>query len=306
MVPTGILNSIIERIDGQQWPTHCLYVVATPIGNLGDLGLRAWQALLRADLIAAEDTRTTQPLLQAWGVQTPMRSLHRHNEAAVAADLIEYLQQGQRVALISDAGAPAISDPGGRVVYEVRQAGLQVVPIPGPSAVTTALMGSGVTSDAQPAYVFAGFSPHKKGARQQWFKQWVQQTVPVVFYESPHRLQQSLKDLQSVCGPEREITLCRELTKRFEQVHTAPLAEMSVWLQTDKDRQRGEFVLIIHPLAQQQETGVDAQTERWLAVLLTQMSVRDAVRMAMQATGMGRQILYDCALRLRDAQGPEH
>ncbi|HLR83177.1 MAG TPA: 16S rRNA (cytidine(1402)-2'-O)-methyltransferase [Paenalcaligenes sp.] len=306
MMPTGILESVIARVDEQQWPTHCLYVVATPIGNLGDLGLRAWQALLRVDLIAAEDTRTTRPLLQAWGIGTPVRALHRHNEAEAAAALIESLHQGQRIALISDAGAPAISDPGGRVVHEVRQAGLQVLAIPGPSAVTTALMASGVTSDAQPAYVFAGFSPHKKGARQKWFEHWAQQKVPVVFYESPHRLIPSLEDLMLVCGPDRQLTLCRELTKRFEQVHTASLAEMCAWVQADKDRQRGEFVLLIHPQSQLLELGVDAQTERWLAALLTQLSVRDAVRLAVQVTGLSRQLVYDCALRLRDASGTEN
>lgn len=305
-MPIGVLESVVERLNQQQWPTHCLYVVATPIGNLGDLGLRAWQALVRADVIAAEDTRTARPLLEAWGVRTPVRALHRHNEAQAAAALIEQLQQGQRVALISDAGAPAISDPGGRVVHEVRQAGLQVQPIPGPSAVTTALMASGVTSDAQPAYVFAGFSPHKKGARQKWFEQWASQKLPVVFYESPHRLKQSLEDLLLICGPDRELTLCRELTKRFEQVHTTTLGEMRDWVQADADRMRGEFVLIIHPAAQSEDTGVDAQTERWLTVLLTQMSVRDAVRMAMQVTGLSRQLLYDCALRLRDANTSDH
>lgn len=301
-----ILKSVVARIDEQQWPTHCLYVVATPIGNLGDLGLRAWQALLRVDLIAVEDTRTTRPLLQAWGISTPVRVLHRHNEAEATAALIEVLQQGQRVALISDAGAPVISDPGGRVVHEVRQAGLQVLAIPGPSAVTTALMASGVTSDAQPAYSFAGFSPHKKGARQKWFEQWAQQKVPVVFYESPHRLIQSLEDLESVCGHDRKLTLCRELTKRFEQVHTASLAQMRAWVQADKDRQRGEFTLIMHPLPQQQGVGVDAQTQRWLAALLTQLSVRDAVRLAVQVTGLNRQLLYDCALQLRDTDETTH
>src|SRR5690625_3839572 len=159
-----ILAALMQRMDEQQWPTHTLYVVATPIGNLADLSLRAWQALVRADTIAAEDTRTAQPLLQAWGVGTPVWTLHRHNEAQASAALIERLQQGQRVALISDAGAPAISDPGGRVVREVRQAGLQVLRIPGPSAVTTALMASGVTWGAHPAYVFPGVSPKKTSA----------------------------------------------------------------------------------------------------------------------------------------------
>jgi len=301
-VSATVVEQILQRVDEQHWPTHCLYVVATPIGNLADLSLRAWQALLRADLIAAEDTRSAQPLLQAWGVGTTVRALHRHNEAQATAQLIEGLQQGQRIALISDAGAPAISDPGGRVVHEVRQAGLRVLPIPGASAVTTALMASGATSDEQPAFVFAGFSPHRKKQRQKWFAQWVDSTLPIVFYESPHRLLESAQDLAQVFGPQRRLTLCRELTKRFEQVHECAVGELEPWLTADADRQRGEFVLIVHGQPKVRADQLDAHTKQWLDALLGQLSVRDAVRVATQASGHSRQALYDYALDWRAKQ----
>ena len=155
----GVWQSMMDKVQGQVWPQSCLYVVATPIGNMGDLSLRGWQALELCDIIAAEDTRATRPFLQAWGIQTPLMAAHRHNEAQAAQAIIERLEQGQRVALVSDAGAPAVSDPGARVVRSVREAGFQVVPLPGASAVITALMGSGATSDENPAFAFAGFMP---------------------------------------------------------------------------------------------------------------------------------------------------
>src|SRR5690606_15137563 len=157
---------LTERVDAQHWPAACLYVVATPIGNLGDLSLRAWQALARCDVIAAEDTRASRALMDAWGVVTPLMAAHRHNEAAAAQSIVARLAAGERVALVSDAGAPAVSDPGARIVRAVREAGYPVIPIPGASAVIAALMASGVTSDENPAFVFAGFMPAKAGARQ--------------------------------------------------------------------------------------------------------------------------------------------
>lgn len=150
---------LIERVGTQSWPAATLYVVATPIGNLADLSVRAWQTLLRCDVVAAEDTRSTRPLLQAWGIETPLMSAHRHNEASAAEAIVERLHRGERVALVSDAGAPAVSDPGARIVKAVREAGFTVVPLPGASAVITALMATGVTTDENPAFAFAGFLP---------------------------------------------------------------------------------------------------------------------------------------------------
>src|SRR5690606_33644960 len=194
---------LTERMGAQNWPASTLYVVATPIGNLGDLSLRACETLTRCDVIAAEDTRASRSLLDAWGIATPLMAAHRHNEASAAQTIVERLERGERVALVSDAGAPAVSDPGARIVRAVREAGYGVVAIPGASAVITALMASGVTSDENPAFVFAGFMPAKSAARQKWLRRWCALPAPVVMFESPHRLTAAIKDLVLVCGPER-------------------------------------------------------------------------------------------------------
>jgi len=291
-------SRMAERVAGQHWPEAALYVVATPIGNLGDLGLRAWQALARADVIAAEDTRSSRSLLDAWGITTPLMAAHRHNEAAAAQDICQRLAQGQRVALVSDAGAPAVSDPGARVVRAVRAAGYAVVPVPGPSSVIAALMGSGVTSDENPAYAFAGFAPPKAAARQRWLRSWCALPAPVVLFESPHRLAACLADLLEVCGPARLLTIARELTKRFEQIATLPLAQAAEWLAADPHRAQGEFVLIVHAAeAAASAAGPDdPATAALLDALLESLSVRDAARVAAKATGQPRDTLYALAL----------
>jgi len=298
-------NRVAERVAAQHWPPGTLYVVATPIGNLGDLGLRAWQALARADVIAAEDTRATRTLLDAWGVGTPLMAAHRHNEAQAAQAICERLAQGQRVALVSDAGAPAVSDPGARVVRTVRAAGHPVVPVPGPSAVITALMGSGVTSDENPAFAFAGFAPPKAVARQRWLRQWCALPAPVLMFESPHRLAATLADLLEVCGPAREVTVARELTKRFEEIATVPLGEAAAWLAADSHRGQGEFVLIVHAEARTEadDALADPATDTLLDALLETVSVRDAARVAARVTGLPRDALYQRALaRKEDAE----
>lgn len=290
-------NDLVQRVGAQAWPQATLYVIATPIGNLGDLSLRAWQALQRCDVIAAEDTRASRTLLQAWGVDTPLMAAHRHNEAAAAQAIVQRLQQGQRVALVSDAGAPAVSDPGARIVRAVRQAGYGVVALPGASAVITALMASGATSDENPAFVFAGFMPSKAAARRKWLQQWCAIPAPVVMFESPHRLQAAVADLVLVCGAARELTLARELTKRFEQVVTRPLGEMAAWLAEDAHRSQGEFVLIVQqaPAALGADVA-DPQVLALLDALLEALSVRDAVRVAAKITGLPRDALYAQAL----------
>ncbi|ARP89058.1 16S rRNA (cytidine(1402)-2'-O)-methyltransferase [Bordetella genomosp. 9] len=294
---------VAERVAAQQWPAAALYVVATPIGNLGDLGLRAWQALARADVIAAEDTRESRTLLDAWGVATPLMAAHRHNEAAAAQAICERLARGERVALISDAGAPAVSDPGARIVREVRQAGYAVVPVPGASAVIAALMASGVTSDENPAYVFAGFPPPKSAARQRWLAQWCALPAPVVMYESPHRLAATLADLAQVCGPARDVTIARELTKRFEEVATVPAGEAADWLQAQPHRGQGEFVVIAHPAppAAADAQAADPATDALLDALLESVSVRDAARIAARVSGLPRDVLYARALARKPA-----
>ncbi|NYT84227.1 16S rRNA (cytidine(1402)-2'-O)-methyltransferase [Pollutimonas harenae] len=293
---------LTERVEGQNWPVSSLYVIATPIGNLGDLSLRAWQALARCDVIAAEDTRASRALMDAWGISTPMVAAHRHNEAAAAQAIVTRLAAGQRVALVSDAGAPAVSDPGARIVRAVREAGYPVIPIPGASAVIAALMASGVTSDENPAFVFAGFMPPKAGARQKWLKQWCAVPAPIIMYESPHRLAAAIKDMAQVCGPERMLTIARELTKRFEQVHTLRMDEAADWLAQDTHRSQGEFVLIVHEAAQQAvDSDVDPAIIVLLDALLENMSVRDAARVAAKVSGLQRDVLYTLALARKDS-----
>ena len=290
-------SRLAERVAGQSWPPATLYVVATPIGNIGDLSLRAWQTLARCDVIAAEDTRASRPLLDAWGVSTPLVAAHRHNEAQAAQSLVARLAAGERVGLISDAGAPGVSDPGARIVRTVREAGYGVVAIPGASAVITALMASGATSDENPAYVFAGFAPPKAGARQKWLRQWCALPAPVVMYESPHRLEASIRDLLDVCGPARVLTIARELTKRFEQIVTLPLEQVLPWLAADSHRSQGEFVLIVHEAPEQEGQALDASTAALLDALLETVSVRDAARVAAKVTGLPRDTLYALALQ---------
>lgn len=297
-----------EQVMEQSWPSACLYVVATPIGNLADMSLRAWQALRGCDAVAAEDTRTTRTLLDAWGIRTPLLAAHRHNEQQAADAIVQRLAEGQRVALVSDAGAPAVSDPGARIVRCVRAAGYRVVPLPGPSAVVAALMASGATSDDAPGFAFAGFLPSKPAARRKWLAQWLAWPVPVVFFETPHRLGAALDDLVQVGGPDRLLTLARELTKRFEEICTLPVAEVRDWLGADAHRGQGEFVLVMHapPPRNALDEALSAEQERLMTALLAELSVRDAVRIGVRATGLPRDQLYDWALaRNRDEQAAD-
>lgn len=290
---------LAKRVDEQDWPTATLYVVATPIGNLADLTLRGWKALERMDVIAAEDTRLSRSLLDAWGIRTPMMAAHRHNEAAAAEAIVARLQAGERVALISDAGSPGVSDPGGRIVRAVSQSGHRVMPLPGPSAVVTALMASGATTDENPAFAFAGFAPPKSNARQQWMRRWSSLDCAVAFYEVPHRIRSSLHDLRALLGDSRLVTCARELTKRFEEVRTFPLSESVTWLDEHAHREQGEFVVIIHPLARVTTDQVEADfssVDPWLDALLETMSVRDVAKLVAKVTGLSKDVVYARAL----------
>ncbi len=284
----------------QHWPRHALYVVATPIGNRADLSPRARYALQIADVIAAEDTRTSRPLLDHWQIDTPLLATHQHNEASVTPAILQRLEAGERVALISDAGTPAVSDPGARLIRAVRQAGWRVIPLPGPSAVLAALMASGLAAPDEPGFAFAGFAPSRSQARKAWLQRWASLPVPVVMFESPHRLSAMLRDLLSVCGPERELTLARELTKRFEEIVTLPLAEAISWLEAHSRGAQGEFALVLAPAPATPQATTDH--DRLLVALLDRLSVRDAAKVAAQATGGSRQELYQRALALRDSK----
>jgi 16S rRNA (cytidine1402-2'-O)-methyltransferase len=304
-------QDLVDRLNQQHWPKPALYVVATPIGNLVDLTLRAWYVLRLVDVIAAEDTRSSRPLLQAWHVDTPLMAAHRHNERQATQAILQRLEQGQRVALISDAGAPAISDPGGRLVQAIRQAGFEVVPIPGASAAISALMATGATTDEQPEFAFLGFLPTRQAARQRLLRRWLAFEATVVVYEAPHRILDLLQDLLEVFGSQRTVSLARELTKRFEETVTLALSEALAWLSANPHRLQGEYVVVLHPLARQPESEGsqdDAwqtpERQSWMAALLSVLSTRDAAKVMALALGQPKDVCYAQLLahsRLSDA-----
>jgi 16S rRNA (cytidine1402-2'-O)-methyltransferase len=283
----------------QHYPQGALYVVATPIGNLADITLRALHVLQLVDALACEDTRHTQALLRAYGIEREshaLLALHQHNEAEAAQQVIARLQAGQRVAYVSDAGTPAISDPGARLVAAVRAAGLPVVPLPGASSVTTALSVAGVVDEAG-AFVFIGFLPAKSGERTAAVQALAAEPRAVVLLEAPHRIE-ALAEALAPLGA-RALTVGRELTKQFEQLATLPAAELPAWLQADPHRARGEFVLVVHP-APMTDAG-SAEGLQVLKLLLAELPLKTAVRLAAEITGASRNTLYDTALRLKQA-----
>lgn len=275
---------------------NVLYVVATPLGNLRDITLRALDILASVDVIAAEDTRVTSKLLARHGIATRMLSLHAHNERRRAAEIVSLLGSGKSVALVSDAGTPAVSDPGAALVRAVAQAGYVVVPVPGPSAVIAALSASGI---AAPQWLFCGFLPAAATARRAALTRVSDYPGALVFYEAPHRIAATLDALVVVLGPERGLVVARELTKRFETIHRCRLGEAPAWLAADTDRARGEFVLIVDaPGATiQAGDGADAH-DRMLSTLLAELPVAQAVRLAVKLTGAPRNRLYERALKL--------
>jgi 16S rRNA (cytidine1402-2'-O)-methyltransferase len=273
-----------------------LYVVATPIGNLQDITRRALDILQSVSLVAAEDTRHSRKLLAHYGIGTPMLALHEHNERAATAGLLRRLEAGTDIALVSDAGTPLISDPGFHLVRTVRQAGLQVVPVPGPSALTAALSVAGLPTDR---FSFEGFLPAKQAARQQRLLELKDTTVTLVFYESSHRILASLGDMLAVFGAARDATLARELTKTFETIRQASLAELHAWVTADSDQQKGEFVILVHGAAKPDTTAIDAATEQMLTVLMAELPLRQAASLAAQISGLGKNVLYEHALQLK-------
>jgi 16S rRNA (cytidine1402-2'-O)-methyltransferase len=276
-----------------------LYVVATPIGNLRDISLRALDVLAAADTIAAEDTRNTAHLLKHYGIGgARLLAMHQHNERASADKIISLLAQGLSVALVSDAGTPAVSDPGALLVADVRAAGYKVIPIPGASAAVTALSASGLNN---PHFLFYGFLPTKSAARCKALQDLAEHPYALVFYEAPHRILESTEDLQAVFGGEREIVFAREITKLFESIHRCKLAEALAWLESDPNNQRGEFVLLVSGASPKGE-GLDAEAERVLAALLQELPLKQAVALAVQITGAGKNELYQRALELKKPQ----
>ena len=270
--------------------TATLYVVATPIGNLADASPRSIEVLRSADIVACEDTRRTATLLSHFGISVRTVALHEHNERSSARELIRFLQEGKSVALVSDAGTPALADPGAWLVAEAHRAGIPVRPIPGPSAAAAAFSAAGFPASR---FLFAGFLPSQAGARRKSIDArdlpW-----PVVLYEAPHRMAETLADLVARFGPEREIAIGRELTKKFEEFVRLPLGEAEAWLTARSERQQGEFVLVLAPGEERPADTADA--ERTLDVLLEAMAPSEAAKLAARITGLPKNVLYKKAL----------
>jgi len=273
-----------------------LYVVPTPLGNLQDMSLRAVEVLKAVPWVAAEDTRHSQPLLRHFGSGARLLPAHQHNEEQAAQGVIDKLAAGEAVALISDAGTPAVSDPGARIVARVREAGFKVVPLPGACAAITALSASGLMA---PHFLFYGFLPTKAGQRQKELEALAGLPYSLVFYEAPHRVLESVEALAAAFGPERTIVFARELTKLFETIHACPLGEALEWLKADSNRQRGEFVLLVEAAP---EGADDGAGERVLKLLLAEgLPVKQCAKLAAEITGASKNELYQKALALKDA-----
>ena len=280
----------------QHYPQAALYLVATPIGNLADISLRALHVLQLAETVACEDTRHTQALLRAYGVEktaAQLLALHQHNEQDAAQLVLARLHLGQRVAYVSDAGTPAISDPGARLVAAVRAARLVAIPVPGPSSVTAALSVAGIDLGDHQAggFVFAGFLPSKATERQHAIAALEAEQRAVVLLEAPHRIEVAAAGLARL--GQRRLTVGRELTKQFEEIATVLAQDFPGWLAADANRLRGEFVLVLHPAPVAPATGTDT---RVLAILLAELPLKTAVRLAAGITGQPRNALYEAAL----------
>jgi 16S rRNA (cytidine1402-2'-O)-methyltransferase len=279
-----------------------LYVVATPIGNLRDVTLRAVDILRSVDVIAAEDTRVTATLLRRYDVATAPTPLHQHNEARRSADLVAMLADGRSVALVSDAGTPGISDPGARLVRAVRDAGHRVVPIPGPAALATAVAAAGLRAEC---FAFLGFLPQQGKARAALLASVAPLPLALVCYEAPHRVRRTVADLAAALGA-RDLVVARELTKAFETISVVPLPEAAEWLGGDPNRERGEFVLIVDaPASVAPAAQLSAQDEQWLRALLRELPPARAARIVSEVTGASRQTCYARAMQIKDQRGGE-
>ena len=274
-----------------------LFVVATPIGNLQDLTPRALQVLRDVSLIAAEDTRHSARLMQHFGIATPMTACHDHNERDKGQRLVERMLAGDDIALISDAGTPLISDPGFHLVRQAREAGIKVSPVPGACALIAALSAAGMPSDR---FAFEGFLPAKAHGRQQRLQALLEEPRTWLVYEAPHRLLDCLRDMQQVLGAQRRVLLARELTKTFETLHAAPLDELVAWVAADADQQRGECVLVVEGAPEPEADEVSAQALHVLDLLLAELPVKRAARLAAEITGVRKNLLYQVALERGD------
>ncbi|MDR9829467.1 16S rRNA (cytidine(1402)-2'-O)-methyltransferase [Vibrio sp. FNV 38] len=270
-----------------------LYIVPTPIGNLADITQRAIDVLSSVDLIAAEDTRHTGKLLSHFGINTKTYPLHDHNEQQKAQALVDKLQQGMSIALVSDAGTPLISDPGYHLVNQCRQANVRVVPLPGACAVITALSAAGLPSDR---FSFEGFLPAKSKGRKDKFLEIAKAERTCIFYESPHRILDSLADMLDILGPEREVAFARELTKTFETIRNMPLGELVEWVSSDRNQQRGEMVLLVHGYREEVSDTIPDEVTRTLAILVKELPLKKAAALCAEIYNLKKNALYKWGL----------
>jgi 16S rRNA (cytidine1402-2'-O)-methyltransferase len=295
-----VLQAAQAAAGAQQYPAACLYVVATPIGNLADMSLRAIHVLSLVDAVACEDTRHSAALLRHLGLDKPLFAVHEHNEREAAVEVLARLARGERVAYVSDAGTPAVSDPGAALVAAVQGAGHRCMPLPGASSALAALCVAGDV--ASQGFVFVGFLPAKGGERAQALAAVAQRAETQVLFEAPHRIEALARGLGDAC-PARRVTLCRELTKQFETVVTREARALAGWLAEDPNHARGEFVLVLHAAPAEAHAGDDAAHDRTLQVLMAELPLKQAVALAAELTGAPRNTLYARALALKDEAG---
>lgn len=279
-----------------------LYVVATPIGNLSDISLRALDILAKVDVVAAEHIQNSRHLLAAHSITAKLISLHQHNETAVTDKILTLLDSGKRIALVTDAGTPGISDPGAILVKRVREHGYPVIPVPGANAAVCALSAAGIT---HPHFLFFGFLPTKTGLRKRELTALKSQHCTLIFYEAPHRILECVTDMIDVFGTQRQLILARELTKLFETIHGGTLGDTLAWLQADVHQQKGEFVLLLSGAEIPDKSEVSEQARHTLTCLLDELPLRQAVKLAAQITGENKNTLYQWALDLKAARRPE-
>lgn len=276
-----------------------LYVVATPIGNLDDITARARTVLSSVAAIAAEDTRHAAKLLNHLGVKTPLLAFHDHNEREITDTLLARIERGEAIALVSDAGTPLISDPGFHLVRAAHRRALRVVPVPGPSALIAALSAAGLPTDR---FVFEGFLSSKTAARRQRLEELVEESRTLVFYESCHRIVDSLQDMADILGIDRMAVIARELTKTFETIRQGPLAELLLFLKGDSNQRKGEFVVLIQGKPADQTDSIDSDTLKVLKVLLGELPLKQAAALAAKITGAPKNQLYDAGLVIKEKQ----
>jgi 16S rRNA (cytidine1402-2'-O)-methyltransferase len=297
-----LVEAAAAAAGGQQYPAPALYVVATPIGNLADLTLRALHVLALCDAIACEDTRHSAALLRHFALAKPLVAVHEHNERVAAGAIIERLARGERVAYVSDAGTPALSDPGAELVAAVRDAGYRVVPIPGASSALAALAAAGDV--ASTGFVFVGFPAARGSERARTIAEVARAAATQIVFEAPHRIETLAGEFAAAC-PERRTTLCRELTKQFESIATMPARELPAWLAADTNRARGEFVLVLHALAAIEPIGDGSDHDALLGPLLRELPLKQAVALAGEIAGAPRNALYARALAIKGRGSPD-